>query len=661
MDIKITDQALRKFLDTTATPKELAKIVSLCGPTFDRVNQENDDCVYDIEIITNRIDTASAQGLGRESVAILNQQGLSAKLKNDPYQEKINQFPDLPRTFNFEISDPSFTPRFVAISLENVQVKDSPPETQKLLTLCGERTINNLVDITNELTLLYGMPCHVFDLDKLAPQKLLLRLSQPGETIDTLDGHTNKLQGDDLVFEDGAGRLVDLCGVMGGAVAETDIHTKNIIFIVPVYQPHRIRRTSLFLQKRTLASQIYEKQPDPELCLPVLSQAITLLKERTGATISSSLYDYYPTPPKPKTIFLDLAWLDYFVGISIPLDTIISILGSLGFKTKSSHQHSLECLVPSWRANDIGIKEDLAEEIARVYGYFKIPSKMPCVNLSPEPKDDLLTIESKTRHYLADKGFNEIYNSSLISQDQINASGLDLQKHLKLSNALSKDYEYLRTSLVPSLLLNIKNNQGKSKEPFMLFEISNTYHQTSHKTPDEISNLVIASTQDYRHTKGVLESLFSTLRLHKPKFSTSTDTPNYFVKENTATITANNQSLGYIGPLKVSIQRKLNINSNLNLVEINLPLLTKNISPSLSFTPISEYPEIVESLTLKSDLAIGEIIEKIYSVDPLVKQVEYTNSFGNKHTFNLSFVSQEENLTQNKINHIKGDIINLFS
>src|SRR5258706_2712671 len=156
---------------------------------------------------------------------------------NDPYQEKIDLYEKHPQKIHFDIATKNLVQRFVAVTLENISVKKSPQETEDLLIHCGERPINNVVDITNELTLLYGMPSHIFDYDKLALQKLHLRESRDGETITTLDNQKNILREGDIVIEDGSERLVDLCGIIGGSVAEVDEHTKNILLIVPVYEP----------------------------------------------------------------------------------------------------------------------------------------------------------------------------------------------------------------------------------------------------------------------------------------------------------------------------------------------------------------------------------------------------------------------------------------
>lgn len=660
MDIKITDKSLRYFLQTDADQETIAQKVSLCGPTFDRLTHTDKDTVYEIEVITNRVDTASAQGIARESSAILNQLGIPSKMKNDPYEINIDLYKNLAKTFNFNISGHQLVRSFAAVSLENITVQESPIDTVHLLEQCGERSINNLVDITNELTLLYGMPSHIFDLDKLGAQKITIRESQEGEIVFTLDDKKNTLKGGDIVMEDGTGQLIDLCGIMGGSVAEVDEHTKNILLIVPVYEPKKIRRTSLYLQKRTLASQIYEKQPDTKLCLPVLTRAISLFKERAKARVSSSVF-LYDTPVESKNITLDTNWLNRFIGIVLPFKTIISILNSLGFQTKKINSTTIDCTIPSWRTQDINIKEDLAEEISRVYGYFRLPATIPAICSIPEAKNPLISLESKIKTNLANKGFNEIYNSSLISAELISSTRLSTPDHLELKNALSEDFKYLRTSLIPSLLQNIKNNQGKSEEPYFLFEISNIYKKTKETLPNELSRLGIVSTQDYPHIKGQIESLFIDLNVPNIKFTDAKNKPNYLHPNKTAQITSSGKTIGLIGFVEPSILHALNITSDPIVCEIDLPEMVNCVSAKYIYKPISEYPEISESITVTSALPIGDIIEKISSADKLINRVVYSNSFQNKHTFKVSFVSHSKNLTQAEVNDVKNKLSDLFN
>lgn len=657
MDIKITHSSLKKFLVTDAPAEDIASKVSLCGPTFDRITKVEDDYLFEIEAITNRVDSASVQGIARESAAILTQFGIEAKMINDPYKDHIDLHQELPENFKIDVADASLTPRFSAISLKNVTIVPSSKQTSDFLNLCGLRPINNVVDITNELTILYGMPCHIFDLDKIAGKYLFIRESKPQESVITLDGETCRLKGKDIVIEDGEHRLIDLCGVMGGQLAEVDQNTKNILLIVPTYLPSKIRKTSLYLQKRTLASQIYEKQPDPELCLPVLNTAVKLFGERAGATPSSKVFDYYPHPNEPKLVSIDLKWLDKFVGIPLERSKVTDILKDLGFSTKVDGD-LLTCTVPSSRYFDINIREDIAEEVTRIYGYFKLPSVIPCVNLPVSTQNPIYKMELKAKKYLSNIGFSEIYNNSLISLDLIQKTQQDKEEHLRLTNALSSDYEYLRTSLLPSLLNSLKNNQNRVDDNLNIYELSNIYlKRTKGKLPDEIPTLGIVTTKNYREAKGILESLMEYLNTESYTFQPSETKNQLYNRRNTADIYIHDQLIGHIGQVNPKILRELAIEKAPTVIELNFLKVASLIKPGYTYHPISIYPEVREDMTIKSNLLIGELISKIKNQSDLIASVDYLSSFENNHTFKISFISQTGNLDQKSVNEIKEKIL----
>ncbi len=658
MDIKLTDTSLRRFLKTDISPGELAEKLSLCGPTFDRLHKQGDDYVYEIESITNRVDTACAFGVAREGNAILNQMGIPTELVGDPYEQSINLYESLPKNFKIDISDNKLAPRFCAISLKDSRIGKSDKVTASFLELCGERPINNAVDITNELTLLYGCPLHIFDLDKIKSKKLKLRESKAGETITLLDGTKNKLAGGDIVIEDGEEKLIDLCGVMGGNVAQVDEKTTSILLIVPMYDPKKVRKTSLYLQKRTFAAQIYEKQPDIEICLPVLSLAIDLFKQRCQSTPSSKVFDHYPEKLPQKNINLDLVWLDDFVGVKIERESVLDILSDLGFDGTFKGESILTCTVPSWRYYDMDIREDLAEEVARVYGYFKLPPILPCVNLTVQEPNKLLINELKIKKYLSALGYSEVINSSLISQDLIAKTDQPEKDHLKLTNALSSDFEYLRVSLLPSLLTNYKNNQGKSDLPFNLYEVANVYlKQPKDPLPEERSTLSLISSHDFQKVKGTLEALFEHLNTQNLSFAPLNEDSKVFQKERSAQITSTGKIIGIVGEPNKTILRDLDLKTTPVISEINLPLLLTTILPGYSYQPVSQYPSIVEEITIESEKPVGKLIQTIKEASPLVTQVSYLGSFKTKHSFKVSFTSQTQNLDQKIIEEIKALIL----
>lgn len=661
MDIILTEKSLRNFLKTSASTSEIIENLCNSGPTVDRFHQVGANTVLEIEIITNRIDSASAFGVAREANAILNQNNINSELINNPYQKNVTDYSKISTKLNFAFEKENLVKRFTAVSIDNVVVKPSPKDTEDLLTLVNQRPINNLVDITNEATLLYGIPSHVFDKDKLALQNLLLRNAKAGEKIATLDNTTQNLQDTDLIIEDGSGRIVDLCGVMGGQVAEVDEHTKNIVLIVPIYEPLQIRKTSLFHQKRTPAAQIYEKGPDPELCLSILQNIIDLILSRAGGQVSSKIFDYYPHSFDSKKVSLNLQWLNTFSGLNIPETDIKNILNNLGFTKVEIVEDILTCDVPTFRHQDINTREDLAEEITRVYGYNKISPTLPALIQPPVATAPIFELESRLRKTLASLDYNEIYNNSLISLELITKSGLNSEEHLKLKNSLSTDFEYLRTSLAPSLIQNHRNNKGKVLEPLKIFEIANIYLSSNgSELPDEQSTLCITSSQKLLEVKKDFEKLFHLQNFSEITFSQPANNPKpYFNKVNTADIFIGKLFLGQIGEIAISTARQFGLDHNLTVVEINLNLLSQ-IKPILKFSPISEYPSLLQDITVTTTEPIGKIIDTLKSSDSKIQKVKYKSTFENKKTFEITIGSYSQNLTQQDADQVRTKILSLF-
>lgn len=639
MDIKVTEKALQSFLSTKANIDEISKALSLCGPTVDRKHKIDNEIVLEIESITNRVDTSCVFGVAREANAILQQMGIDSKLTNTPQEHAPISDKNFPNTVNFQVESDQLIKRFTAITFLGCTIKESDSDTKSLLNLCDQRPINNLIDITNELTILYGFPTHIFDLDKMALQKLLIREARNGETISTLDDQKHELKNGDIVIEDGLGRIIDLCGIMGGNVCEVDQHTKNILFIAPIYNPKKIRQTSLRLQKRTLAAQIYEKSPDPELAHHIISIAASLIEKRAGGKIGSKMFDLYTQKPTNKEITVNLDWLSSFAGITIPNESILKILRNLGFQNNSIKGNILKTTPATFRAIDITIPEDVAEEIVRVFGYYQIPGYIPLINSTPEKPNPIFQLEKTIRHTLSSLGFFEVYNNSLISLEQINNFQSDPGKSLKLTNSLSTDYEYLRSSLIPSTLTNQKNNQGKTDLKKNFFEIANVYLKKDNAIlPDEIPTLCISTNQDIFLLKSITESILLKLNQNNYRFEQSSSV--------TANIYNNEMLVGELKLVNPQIQKNFGIESTVSVVEINLASLLGSLNTEKNFTPISEYPDLKFDITVNSKKSVGELIEKIKEHHISIAEIKYLNSFQSKHSFQISLRSYTENLSK---------------
>lgn len=643
MNLSLPHSLLTQYLKTTANPEKIANCLSLCGPTVDHLTHSGSDVVYELEIITNRVDSASAFGIAREAAAILPEFSLPANLINDPYQNKLSQLGHLPNKLpvKVKITDSHLVPRFTCIALKNVKLQPSPQEVQTWLTLSGQRPLNNLVDITNELTLKYGQPVHIFDLDRLGQSQLTVRLSRPSEKIITLDGQTHTLPGGDIVIEAGDGRLIDLCGIMGGGLSSVSPTTKNVLLFVQTYDPLRIRRTSLATQTRTLAAQLFEKKPDSQLVLPVLIEGVKLIQARANGQLSSNILDLYPKPYVLKTVDLNLNWLAQFAGITLPPTRVAAILTRLGLTVTPVQPGHLSCLIPSFRQSDLSTPEDLSEEVMRVYGYYRLPSVIPPSSVTHSDTPPLLFWESRTRTYLAHLGLTEIYNHSLISSALAKNADCSLVKAFKLQNPFSKDFEYMRPSLLPSLLSNLSHNHDLVRAPLRLFELSNIYLPLKNSPlAYERSTLAIAFWGDeYLSLKGYLESLARWLKLTL-KIDPLHHPPAPFSPTQTALISLDPKTpLGYLGLCEPSIATRFNLDPVPYLLELDFACLSLHASTIHHFHPVPAHPPIIEDLTftLPPKTNIGPVLNTLKQVNPLIYSVSLKTIFGQNYTFTLTY------------------------
>lgn len=475
MQILIPDSWLREFIETDATPKQIQKALSLCGPSVDRLHKKGNDFVYDIEVTTNRVDMMSVVGIARECAAILPRFGHSAKLKSQIKNSKV-QINSKVQYLNVKV-DKNLCQRFSTALIENIKVGESPKIIKDRLELCGLRSLNNVIDISNYLMLEMGQPVHTFDYDKIAKHKMVLRESKKGEEIVTLDNKRFLLNGGDIVIEDGDKKLIDLCGIMGGLNSAVDENTKNVLLFVQIYEPTHIRKTSMSLAQRTDAAVLFEKGLATENVLLTMQRGI----EMFGGT-KETVLDILNV--KEETKIVKLNQLD--LGVDIKQAEIKNILDSLGFRVDGSR-----VTVPWWRKPDINISEDLVEEVARIYGYHNLPSVLMAGKLPKPSYDKTFFWESKIKSALSHWGFTETYTYSLVDKDT----------GLKLKNPLSTDWTYLRTNLTNSHLKIIAENLGRVPE-LNFFEIANVY------LPLEELHLIISSTnKDYVRFKGILEAL----------------------------------------------------------------------------------------------------------------------------------------------------------
>jgi phenylalanyl-tRNA synthetase beta chain len=648
MDLVIPDKHLRKYLDTKATPAELAKYLSLCGPSIERTKKYKDgDSLYQIEITTNRTDSASIYGVAREAGAILPRFGISAKLKSLDTNKILSKY-TLRKSVNYldVVLDKKLCPRFTAVLIENVTVKESPGEIKDLLEKTNLRPINNIVDISNYIMHLIGQPVHTFDYDKIESGRMILRESKKNETVKTLDGKEFELDAGNIVIQGASGDLIDLCGIMGGENSKVDENTKNILLFVQNYNKHYIRKTSMNLGIRSEAAVLFEKGLDSENVLNGIALGIKLIEKTSNGKPRKDILDIYPNPYKGKVVKTDLITLNKIIGIEIPKQDITKYLISLGFKV-IWEKDNLEVSVPSFRSEDIDIPEDIAEEVARIYGYHNLPPVLMAGDLPNKVSNaDEFAFENKVKQTLKALSGIEVYNLSLTENGDI-----------KLKNPLGADTEYLRSNLQNSLVANINYNT-QEKGYIHLFEVANVYIPRKNDLPEErlvLSGIVKEST--YRKDKGLVQTLLNELNIDYKEVPE--DGKNFKPNQRIA-IYSGKILIGEYGNLENSLFED---NNSCFYYSFEMKKLMTAKKIERKYQEINKFPPQVEDITLTvpERTYIGVIIEEIYKVSEFIKAVTLTDVYENKNTFNIKYQSGEKTLEDKEVEEIRNKVMNILS
>jgi phenylalanyl-tRNA synthetase beta chain len=648
MNIKILDSWLKDFVKTKVTPQKIGELLSLSSVSVERIEparlaservagrKYDNDFTYDIEVTTNRADLMSAVGLARETAAVLKQNGITA----DFTPPKLNK-PQVPNANLITVkNDPKLVNRICAVVME-VKIGDSPKEIKERLEASGTRSLNNLIDITNYVMKTIGHPSHVFDFDRLNTKTLTIREAKKGELIKTLDEKNYSLNGGEIVAANDKNEIVDLLGIMGLDNSVVTEKTKRILFFIDNNKPSKIRKASMSLGIRTEAAVVNEKNLDAELAIDALYYGIELFKQIANGKVVSEIIDIYPNKAAEKTVEVGLEKINQVIGISVDPEAVLSSLSSLGFKPKIIGG-KIKATVPSFRNGDIEIGEDIIEEVARIYGYHKLPSVLPPQTLvSPHVFANQFYFEQRLKNALKYWGFTEIYSYSMVSQELFEGP---LEEAVEIANPLSEEWIYMRKTLVPSLLKVISDN--KSKEIIKIFEIANTYDKRSNNLPEEVltfAGVIKKEKVTFFEAKGLIEQLCFDLGIKTLDFKQSEKTGNgasLYIKTE------------YIGEIEI-------LDANLINFEINLKLLLEHATLKKAYKPSGKFPPIVEDLSIvvNDNVKTEDIILNIKAQSNLVLDVSLKDSYKDSRTFHINYQDIEKNLTNEEVAKIRKQII----
>ena len=571
------------------------------------------DYILDLSITPNRADALSMRGLTYELGAL--------------YNNKVD-FKDVEKEENYEetllqVSIESESCRnYVGQVVKNVEVKSSPLWLQTRLMNSGIRPINNIVDITNYVLLEFGQPMHAFDKD-LVGDKIVVRDAKEGEVLETLDGEERKLQTTDLVITDSS-RAIALGGVMGGKNTEVSEETKNIILESAYFNPTSVRRTSAAHGLRSDSSARFEKGIDPNMQKAALNRAVELILELCpNAVVESSVG--IVNKEEEKIVEITTTYINNYLGITLSTEEIVAILEGLSFTVEVTGEN-LVVKVPT-RRPDISIKQDLVEEVIRIYGYDNLASTLP--KFSKTTKGGLTYSQRMVRDLravYASLGFNDTINYSLVSEEEATEYTLEDHHKVRLLMPMTETHSTLRQSLVPGLLNTVQYNVARKQKDLKLFEIGRVFFGSGDDNiqPKETLYLSAALTGEERATKwlkessaldffaakGYLEVVFERLGLDE-KVTYKKSTLEGMHPGRFAEVYLGEKRIGFIGEVHPQVADKLGLNKTY-VFEINLDEVISESKVRPKYEEVTKYPEITRDIAMLVD--VKDEYQNIYNV-----------------------------------------------
>ena len=622
-----------------------------------------DDGVIDFELTANRGDLLSILGMAYEVGAIYDKKVKDVDLKHKELGEDIN------KTFKTEVKTANCS-KLLVKKVENVKIEESPIFIKNRLIASGIRPINNVVDISNYVMLELGQPLHFYDADKLG-NKLVVRMAEDGEKLTTLDNVERTLTSEDIVIAD-ATHGVGLAGVMGGLETEVEPDTKNIIIESAIFDSVKVRKTSKKIV-RSEASNRFEKGLDPERTTMAIERACRLLEEYAGGTVVTGTVEYDKTNNKEKEIEITFKNINDVLGIVIPNEEILNVFRKLGFTYKVNGE-TIKVKVPTRRL-DISIKEDLIEEVSRIYGVDNIEGKLPIV---PMRKGSYDKTQREIRNKMIALGLKETLTYVLINDKEVNGYTLDKFEPLKLLDPITEDRNTLRYSMIPSLYKVYEYNKAREQKDISIFEIGKGFYKKGEVYGEDTKLCVLMSgkystglnnnkTVDFYVIKGIAEEVLDYLGYAGRYSFMKQEMPKEMHPGQSAMINVNGSNIGMIGKIHPSVTK-----DDVYVLEINLDeLFTKKVG-KMKYKEFSKFPSINKDIALVVDKkSVSKDIEKVIKSagGSLLTNIEVFDVYTGvgvgidkkSIAYSLTFSDMKKTLTDEEINGLMDKIIDAVS
>jgi len=569
--------------------------------------------IIDFEITPNRPDCLSIEGLGRETAASLNK-----PFKNPRKNIDELQVPDKKEIegLKVDITAPDLCYRYIARVVKNVKVGPSPDWMKKRLKACGMKSINNIVDITNYVMLEMGQPMHAFDINSISGKHITVRRAENGEKITTLDETERVLDEKDLVIADEE-KAVAIAGVMGGLNSEIEKDTQTVVFESAMFYGGNIRKTAKKVGLRTESSARYEKGLSSENTLRAINRAVELVELLGAGEVVEGKIDVYPTKQKINKIKLDVDKINTLLGTNISKQEMINILEKLDIKVENDM-----AIAPYFRM-DLEFVADIAEEIARFYGYDKLETTLVRAGTTIGVRTKEQKIENKIQEILVTNGLSEIYTYGFLSEKDLEKSKIKkelIDNAITIINPLGDEFRLMRPTTIPSMMQILAGNNNKKNQNVKLFDISRNYKNIDNQVekgevPLQENILTIGmygEDVDFYTLKGLVENILEAANVNRYDIERETTNESYH-PGRCANLKVGIDTIATFGEVHPEVLMNYEINKRVYLAEINITKIVKYSRVNKKYTEVPKFPAAERDIAVivDEDVQVGDIEKAI--------------------------------------------------
>ncbi len=565
------------------------------------------DVVFEYEITSNRVDCYSVIGIAREAAATFRKTFTAPSVTKTGNDEDINDY------LKVRVENSRLCPRYCARMVKNIRLAPSPRWMQRRLAASGIRPINNIVDITNYVMEDYGQPMHAFNYDQLAGHEIIVKCAKDGDVFQTLDGQERKLDSTILMINDGE-KEVGIAGIMGGENSKITDDVTTMVFESACFDGTNIRLSAKKVGLRTDASGKYEKGLDPNTAEEAVNRACQLIEELGAGEVIGGIIDIYPVKKEEKRIPFDAARINRLLGTDIPEADMLEYFRmiELGYDADTK-----EVIAPTWR-QDLERMADVAEEVARFYGYDRIPTTLPSGEATTGKLSYKLRIEGLAREIAEFCGFSQgmtySFESPRVFDKMMIPADSPLRRAVNISNPLGEDFSVMRTTSLNGMLTSLATNYNRRNKDVRLYELANVYRPIAlplTELPDERMQFTLGmyGDGDFFTMKGVIEEFFDKAGMHKkPHYDPNGEHP-YLHPGRKADIVYDGTVVGFLGEVHPDVADNYKIGDRAYVAVIDMPSIMEFTTFDRKYTGIAKFPAVTRdiSMVVPKHILVGQI------------------------------------------------------